>query len=136
MNITGGCHCGEIAFSTDIDESKVALCHCEDCQKMSGAPYRGLVFAEHAKLQLTGNIKEYVKKTAESGNPRVQGFCPDCGTHIYATSVGDADSKVYGIRLGTIDQKTELTPTMEIWFDSKLAWVPEIAATKKIAKQP
>ena len=132
--VTGGCHCGNIQYQAAFDEAKVVLCHCEDCQKMSGAPYRGVVIVREEDFKLQGNIKNYIKR-ADSGNSRAQAFCPECGTHIYATSVDDSP-KIYNVRLGTIDQKAELSPTIEIWCDSKLDWVPEIQETKKIAGQP
>jgi len=40
MKIDGSCHCGAIRYEAQIDPDKVVLCHCTDCQAMSGAPYR------------------------------------------------------------------------------------------------
>jgi hypothetical protein len=49
---------------------------------------------------LTGELKIYVK-TSESGNKRPQSLCPEYGTHVYSTTLGD-DPKVHIIRVGTI----------------------------------
>ena len=135
MKINGGCHCGNIEYTAKIDNQKVALCHCTDCQQMSGAPFRGVVFASEDDVTLKGTIKDYVKQSADSGTPRAQGFCPECGTHIYATSVGD-EPKVYMFRIGTIEQRDQLTPTLEIWCDSRQSWVKPVDGANQIARQP
>ena len=41
------------------------------------------------------------------GNQREQTFCPECGSGLYATSVGDGP-KVYNIRAGTVRQHDQL----------------------------
>jgi hypothetical protein len=134
MHIDGRCHCGYITFEAEIDPETVGICHCTDCQAFSGAPYRVTVPARRENFKLlSGRPKAYVK-TAESGNKRVQAFCPECGTHIYAAAPGD--SPVYGLRLGTIKQRAQLVPKRQIWHRSSLAWAQDIHAMPSIAKQP
>ena len=58
---------------------------------------------------LTGEPKVYVK-TGESGNKRVQTFCPECGTPIYLGPMAKAP-EVVGLRVGTIRQRDQLIPT-------------------------
>lgn len=123
--INGGCHCGELAFEAVVDENKVILCHCSDCQKLSGTAFRSVVMSVTQGLTFTkGKAKEYVK-IAESGNPRAQGFCQDCGSAIYATSV-EKSNRVYGIRVGSIEQRNELMPSSQIWCRSSVPWLSEI----------
>ena len=40
MRIDGACHCGKISFAAEIDPARVMVCHCTDCQVLSGGPYR------------------------------------------------------------------------------------------------
>ena len=108
MKIQGGCHCGYITYEAEIDPNNVSICHCTDCQTLSGSAYRTNVRATKDTFKLlTGQPKVYIK-TAESGNKRAQGFCPECGSPIYATSA--TDPQVYGLRVGTIRQRAELRP--------------------------
>jgi hypothetical protein len=105
MKIDGRCHCGYITFEAEIEPDKTLLCNCTDCQTFSGSAFRVHAFTrEDAFRLLSGEPKIYVK-TAESGNKRPQAFCPECGTHIYATAVG-AGPKVYAIRVGSISRAT------------------------------
>ena len=40
MKIDGACHCGAIAYEAELDPEKVAICHCDDCQALSGSAFR------------------------------------------------------------------------------------------------
>ena len=133
MHITGGCHCGAITYEAEIDPAAIGLCHCTDCQILSGSAFRATVLVKKEKLKLTGQPKIYVK-TAESGNKRAQAFCPECGTHLYATSVDD--QKVFGVRTGTSHQRAELRPTRQIWCQSALPWAMDISSLPKVDRQP
>lgn len=134
MDIDGGCHCGAITYRAKVDPTQVRLCHCTDCQTLSGAAFRISVSAAEGSFEiLSGQPKIYVK-TAESGARRAQAFCPDCGTHIYATDAGSG-SKVYGLRAGTIRQRAALRPARQYWCRSALAWVTDLRAISRSETQ-
>jgi len=40
MKIDGGCHCGNITYTAEVDLDRVGICHCTDCQTMTGSAYR------------------------------------------------------------------------------------------------
>ncbi|MEO1307440.1 MAG: GFA family protein, partial [Pseudomonadota bacterium] len=62
MQVTGRCHCGEITFEAEIDPQKPRICHCTDCQKLSGGPFRVVVAVSEADFRITaGTPKIYVK---------------------------------------------------------------------------
>jgi hypothetical protein len=124
MHIDGGCHCGFITYEAEVDPDKVSICHCTDCQTLTGSVYRVTVPAPKDGFKLlTGRPKIYVK-TAESGVRRAHGFCPECGTPIYATAV--TDPQVYGVRVGTAGQRAQLSPKRQTWCDSALEWAINI----------
>ncbi|HMB76708.1 MAG TPA: GFA family protein [Kiloniellaceae bacterium] len=131
MKVEGGCHCGAIAFEAEIDPEKVILCHCTDCQTLSGAPYRSVAFTRPGGFTLLrGELKTYVK-TADSGNRRAQTFCPDCGAPIYAASL-DEGPKVYGLRVGALKQRAQLKPKAQYWTHSAQDWVQDLSGVEKI----
>lgn len=129
MKIDGSCHCGFLTYRAEVDPAKVEICHCSDCQKLSGSAFRVIVPSEPGTFRLlTGVPKTYVK-TAESGNRRVQAFCPHCGTSIYGAPFVDdkaAKPQVVGLRVGTINQRAELVPKAQFWNRSRLNWVTDI----------
>ena len=133
MKIDGGCHCGYITYEAEIDPEEVAICHCTDCQTLTGSAFRTAVPASKDAFVLrAGQPKIYVK-TAESGARRVQAFCPECGTPIYAAAFGDA--QVFMIRVGTARQRAELTPRTQIWCRSALGWVMDLKSIDQIDRQ-
>ena len=138
MKVDGGCHCGHITFEAEIDPEKVGICHCTDCQTMSGAPFNAVVQVPEADFTLkSGTLKMYVK-TAESGNKRAQMFCPECGGRIYATSAGappNGGLKFFGIRIGVINQRRELSPKRQIWHRSAQPWVNDLNHIPVVEKQ-
>ena len=125
MRIDGGCHCGFISYQGEADPAKAGICHCTDCQVLTGTAYRVSVPVDEASFKISGTPAIYVK-TADSGNKREQAFCPKCGSPIYATSPGPGP-KTYSIRLGTVRQRQQLMPMRQIWTRSKLHWVDDLA---------
>jgi hypothetical protein len=104
MKIDGACHCGTITFEAEIDPEKVTICHCADCQTLSGSPFRASVPVPADQFKITkGEPTKYVK-VAQSGNKRVQAFCPHCGTPIYAGAL-DNPNAPYMLRLGAVRQR-------------------------------
>ena len=132
MKIDGGCHCGNISYTAEVDPEKVGICHCTDCQTLSGTAFRVSVPATKENFQLTGNLKIYVK-TAESGAKRAQGFCAECGTPIYATAA--ENPQIINIRVGTARQRAELRPKSQGWYRSARDWVNDLSLMKQYAKQ-
>jgi hypothetical protein len=133
MRIEGRCHCGRIAYEASVDPDAVGICHCTDCQTLSGSPYRAAVPAAAADfVLLRGEPKIYIK-TADSGTKRAQAFCADCGTPIYAAAPGDPPT--YSLRLGAIKQRAVLRPRRQIWCDSALPWAMDISAIDRRAGQ-
>ena len=134
MKIDGGCHCGNITYEAEIDPDKMALCHCTDCQRLSGTAVRtSLGTPEEDFKLLSGTPKTYVK-TGHSGAKRAQVFCPDCGAQLYATSVGDGP-KVFNLRTGTINQRDQLSPKRQIWHRSSQSWINDLANLPKVDMQ-
>ncbi len=58
MKIDGECHCGHIAYQAEVDLNEVYVCHCTDCQTISGSAFRWAVpIAEDAFVLLKGDPK-------------------------------------------------------------------------------
>tara|TARA_B110001469_G_C9489194_1_gene244865 strand:+ start:313 stop:711 length:399 start_codon:yes stop_codon:yes gene_type:complete len=130
MEINGSCHCGKIIFESIIDPMKVRICHCIDCQKLSGTAFRVTVMSEPDGVIFTkGKAKEYIK-IAGNGNRRAQGFCQHCGSSLYATTE-ETSNRIYGIRVGTLEQRHELTPCFQTWQCSAVPWLKNINSLPK-----
>ncbi len=134
MHVNGGCHCGYITFDAEVDPATVGICHCTDCQTLTGSAYRVTVPAPKDTFRLLSGEPTVYVKTADSGNKRAHAFCSRCGTPIYATAV--SHPTWYGLRVGTIKQRAELRPRRQIWCRSALEWAMNIEGLPKIVTQP
>lgn len=122
MKVSGQCHCGNISFEAKIDPDKVTICHCEDCQTISGTAFRTFVPTPSDDICFSGSgIKTYIK-IGSSGARREQAFCSTCGSAIYATGEGP-EPKIYNLRVGIMKEKTDLSPKIQKFLRSSLPWL-------------
>ncbi len=133
MKVDGSCHCGRITYEGMVDPEKISVCHCTDCQSLTGSTYRvsAPVPKESFRL-LTGTPKIYIK-TADSGSKRVHAFCADCSAPIYSCAV--ENPPVYNLRVGGLQQRAQLPPKRQIWCQSALPWAMDLHGLPQLARQ-
>jgi hypothetical protein len=131
MHIHGACHCGKIRYEADVDPASMSICHCTDCQVLTGSPFRASVRALPNSFRILAGSPRIYTKTAESGTLREQAFCEFCGTPIYATSPGP-EPRAYHIRMGSIAERALLTPQLQSWCRSELPWLAQVASVPRL----
>ena len=134
MKITSGCHCGAIHYEAEVDPASAGVCHCTDCQILSGTAFRFSIRAAPGSFRIVTGAPRVYTKTADSGTRRDQAFCEHCGSPIYAATPGP-EPRIYSIRAGTIDQRQQLRPAGQIWTSSQLPWLSELDALPGAEKQ-
>jgi len=133
MKVRGKCHCGQVVYEAEVDPKKVSLCHCADCQMLTGSAYRVNVPAPAETFVLhTGALKSYIK-TADSGNQRNHAFCGNCGTPVYSCALSAPES--FSLRVGCLAERAQLSPQRQIWCDSAMPWSGNLEAVAKFARQ-
>ena len=117
-----------------MDSKQLAICHCTDCQIHSASAFGVVVpIVEERFTLLSGSLKVYAK-TAESGTRRPLSFCPECGTRIHAKTVGEG-SPLFGLRAGTVRQRDQLEPAVQIWCRSMQSWIGNLASIPRLDEQ-
>jgi hypothetical protein len=72
MKVQGACHCGDVSYEAIVDPARVSICHCTDCQALTGTAYRVTVPTLIKDFELrSGSPKVYIK-TGDSGAKRAQ----------------------------------------------------------------
>lgn len=127
MRIDGQCHCGHVAYEAEVDPDRVSVCHCTDCQVLTGSAFRVTVLTARESVRLTAAAPKLYTKTGDNGRRRLQYFCPECGTPLFTTGEGE-EAGEWGIRWGSIRQRRELAPKRQLWCRSALPWIPGLAA--------
>jgi hypothetical protein len=136
MEISGQCFCGAIEYIATIDESRVGICHCRDCQIFSGSAFRTVGVVTQPDFRFTKGEPKVFSKVADSGKTRRMAFCGDCGTHLCSLpDEGESDAYV-SVRIATAREFARLKPMVEIFCDSRAAWLPPLQATVQFPRMP
>lgn len=114
----GGCLCGQVRYEIVADAGPSRVCWCRDCQRISSNGTANVIFPSDA-IQVTGTPARHEKK-ADSGNTVTRRFCANCGSQLFSDSSGRPGLTV--VRLGTLDEPSEVRPTANIWVASAPAW--------------
>jgi hypothetical protein len=132
VKVHGRCHCGDIAYEATVDGSRVTVCHCTDCQMLTGTAFRTTVpTLGDTFVMRSGRPVEYVK-TAESGTKRVHGFCGRCGTPVYSKAIDSSGPR--GLRVGCLDERALLTPSKQQWCRSALPWASDLHDVPRVER--
>jgi hypothetical protein len=124
MKIDGQCHCGLVTYEAEIDPKQVSICHCTDCQALTGSPYRVTAICSAEQIRITGQAPSIYPKTGDNGRTRFQHFCGRCGSALFTS--GEGGPQDWGIRWGSIRQRANLIPTRQIWCRSAAPWINEV----------
>jgi hypothetical protein len=133
MIVDGSCHCGAIRYQADVNPDTSIICHCTDCQTISGAPFRVNVAASTRTLQVTGEPKTYTKR-GDSGAEVTTAFCGTCGAALYSGK-GEAPKFVF-LRLGAIRQRADLPPKAQGFCTSAMPWAMDITGIPQVSSKP
>ena len=96
------------------------MCWCRSCQRIAaGSATVNILFPENA-IKYEGEITT-IARIGDSGNKVERGFCPKCGSHIYARMV-EPDGKLMAVRAGALDDAELMAPETVIWASSAPNW--------------
>jgi hypothetical protein len=95
---TGGCHCGAIAFTVELDPAQALKCNCSICTKL-GAVW---AFAPAAAFKLERGADrrgdyQFHKKVLHHR------FCTGCGIESHAEGTSPDGSPMVGVNLRCVD---------------------------------
>jgi hypothetical protein len=131
--IEGGCLCGRVRYSADVEPAFVSVCHCADCQKFSGSAFATVVGVPGPALHVSGTLKTFTK-AGGTGKLIHRRFCPECGSGI--VDEADALPGIAMVYAGTLDDRSWVKPRSQIYCDSAQPWVQLGGEMKRFAKMP
>jgi hypothetical protein len=128
----GGC-CLWCRYECSAEPVFTANCHCRDCQQASAGGFVSVVGVPRDAVKITGEVK-YFDVKGDSGNPIGRGFCPNCGSRLFARSA--AAPAMMGIMAGSLDNPDWYRPAMDIYTASAQPWDYMNPALPKFPKMP
>ena len=57
MKVDGACYCGEVTINGNVSADMIMACHCKDCQKFSGAPFRAVAVMSAEQVAISGAVQ-------------------------------------------------------------------------------
>jgi hypothetical protein len=116
--MTGGCMCGKVRYTAEIEDDDAYLCHCRMCQRSSG----------NVSLAMKGINRELVRWEGEpdyfqSSPFAKRGFCATCGTSL-TFEYTDGSSPNIDLIVGTFDDPSRFKPKHHFGAESMhRAWL-------------
>ena len=123
--ILGGCHCGAIRYRIFARPFAINACHCDDCKRLSGAPFGVYLHVARAHLERDPGELDVFRRKGGSGNMIPISRCRACGTRMWHEP--EIAPGLMIVCAGTLDDPSWAIPTSHI-FTNQAA--PDAVATK------
>lgn len=118
-SFSGGCACRAVRYSCSEEPLAMVKCHCRDCQYSSGTGHSSIVAVPKSAVEGKGRVKYYTV-ISHSGSKVKRGFCPECGSPLFADS--SANPAFLGIKAASLDDPSWFKPSVNLWLESKQNW--------------
>jgi hypothetical protein len=114
--LRGSCLCGEVRFEIDGPLMRSSHCHCRQCQKAHGAPFRTRAGSSPPISAFLAG--EELVSFYESTPGTHRGFCKVCGApvlvkfdeHSRSAQTDPGAVALYGVALATLDDDPGVRP--------------------------
>lgn len=135
QTLNGRCLCGSIEYTCEAEPLATAICHCHNCQRQTGTAFSTIVIVpkETFKFVKKDGLTEY-SDTSEAGKDVSRQFCNKCGSPI--RSFISIAPHVCLIKAGTLNDKSQLKPTKQVWCSSAQPWLELSDEIEKHDKNP
>lgn len=134
MRLTGKCNCSGVTYEFNGQPEVAGFCHCKTCQRQAGGPGSFFVLVDEAGLEINDKAGKIYDTPAENGGIVHRFFCGTCGSPILSRA-DSLPGKAF-LKAGTLDDSSALTPTIEVWCEDQLDWVPNLPAVERFQKAP
>jgi hypothetical protein len=126
------CSCGQLSLTIKGEPVRIAMCHCLECQRRTGAVLSNQARFPRGQVTIAGKSTEWAR-TADSGNILTYSFCPVCGSTVHWANSGFPD--LIAVAIGTFADPTFPAPTVSVWEACRHPWVPPAADVRRMSKQ-
>lgn len=109
--MTGGCQCGQVRYTAQVEDGEAYLCHCRMCQRATGGV--SIAFKNLAKAEVAWEREPawYVSSPVAK-----RPFCSHCGTPLGFAF--DSSDRI-DLTVGSFDDPSMFYPTANFGIESK-----------------
>ena len=116
--ISGGCLCGKARFETTTKPVMQSLCHCTDCQTVSGSAFYTAYIVPLETVTLTKGEPGEFDVTSDKGRNNRRRFCRDCGTRLWA----ELENGIASVNGMAFDDQSHFNPTHNHRLETAPDW--------------
>jgi hypothetical protein len=134
MSLSGRCLCGQVTYEIAGDVLATVVCHCDHCQRQSGGAFSVNLIVHESQMSVSGALTTFEDRGEHGDAVYVhRRFCGQCGSPILSALVEPAG--VLAVKAGTLDDRSEVAPTVEVWCDHKQPWVELPGMVTSLARE-
>ena len=116
--VSGGCLSGNVRFETTSEPAMQVLCHCVDCQTVSGSAFYTAYIVQLESVKLTKGEPRGFSVKSDMGRRNHRRFCRDCGTRLWA----ELERGVASVNGMALDDKSHFKPTHNHRLETAPDW--------------
>lgn len=120
--LEGGCTCGKVRYRLKRAPMITHCCHCTWCQRETGSAFVINAVIESAEVELLAGPPDVILTPSNSGRGQMIARCPDCQVAVWSHYPTAREAAAF-IRVGTLDDKSAITPDVHIFRSTAVSWV-------------
>ncbi|KAB5575367.1 Mss4-like protein [Coniochaeta sp. 2T2.1] len=133
---SGSCLCTSIKYTFTGDPVGKALCHCNECKKLTSSVFGYYLLVPRQNLHVTTGKPKVFTFKHKSGYTVTVMFCPDCGTRLYKEFDREQEKDLFFVLAGSVDEPDIVghKPDLEIWTTERVGWLPAVEGAGQFAQ--
>jgi hypothetical protein len=133
-SLEGSCHCGAVRFEVTEDFTRISVCHCTTCKKLSGGAGTTNGRARSEAIRVLAG--EDLLRTYQPAEGSAKTFCSACGSNLFGG--GWPESEYSSVRIPALDSPFDRKPEVHIFVRSVSAWevLPDDGAAQHATTAP
>jgi len=122
QKLAGGCTCGAVRYRPNRGPMITHCCHCTWCQRETGSAFVINAVIESSELQLLADPPEIIMTPSNSGRGQMIARCRHCHVAVWSHYPSAREAAAF-VRVGTLDDKSAITPDVHIFRSSAVSWL-------------
>jgi hypothetical protein len=119
----------------DADPVWQGACYCANCQRQTATAFSVIVGVPSKDLTVEGDTVASFKTHSEGYESTTERhFCSACGSPLYSTI--ESMPGVAFLKAGTIEDRSWIEPTVEIWTGAAQPWAPHFDNAERFERIP
>jgi len=132
VTLSGGCLCGEVTYQVNHQFDKFYICHCRQCQQLTGSAFAANIFTDPENIEWLSGQKE-ISNYNHPSRGFSKAFCSKCGS---ALPFLNKSGQSIIIPAGSLCEPVEYIPDANIFVSEEAHWLKAGLSAEKFDHFP